>query len=192
VKAIYLEQVHRALDRRFPEAFPEYEPWPLKLTKEERRAATLFKGSRLYGRRVPEGALFLHLIPHRRQESFHAEVGWSVSGRFPVALSSHGPITKPADDVRKEPDWLVQFGELYYGRHRRNHLGWEVWRPSVDVDHPDYMRIFVQEDLAPVSEAQARERAEAAVEAAVKDLKEVAIPYLDEWVRSRASVPPRA
>jgi hypothetical protein len=184
MKPIYRQHVQDALDRLLPAALPGFAHVPLKLSKEERKQATLFAGSRLYARTGPGGTLFIHLIPHARQEQLLAEVGWSVSGRFPAALTSHGPLKKPADE-KAEPSWLIDFGELYHRRHGLGFLGWHVWKPSVEADHPDFTRIFVQEDLLPVSEEQARARAEAAVRAALADLREVALPYLEEWVRFR-------
>ena len=184
MKPIYRKHVQEALDRLLPAALPGFVKVPLKLSKEERQQATLFAGSRLYGRQEREGTLFIHLIPHSRQERLQAEVGWSVSGRFPAALTSHGPLTRPADE-RAEPLWLVDFGELYHRKHGLGFLGWDVWKPSVEAEHPDYMKIFVQEDLAPVSEDQARARAEAAVQACLADLRAVALPYLEDWLRSR-------
>jgi hypothetical protein len=184
MKPIYRQHVQEALDRLLPAAFPGFASVPLKLSKEERKLATLFAGSRLYARSVPEGTLFIHLIPHNRQERLQAEVGWSVSGRFPAALTSHGPLTQPADE-KAEPSWLIDFSLLYHRKHGLGFLGWDVWKPSVDVEHPDYMRTFMREDLEPVSEEQARQRAEAAVKAALVDLRDVALPYLEEWVESR-------
>ena len=184
MKTIYREHVQDALDRLLPAALPGFVHVPLKLSKEERKTATLFAGSRLYARSVPEGTQFIHLIPHRRQEQLLAEVGWSESGRFPAALTSHGPLKKPADE-KAEPSWLIDFGALYHRRHGRGFLGWHVWKPSVDADHPDFVKVFMQEDLAPVSEDEARARAEAAVTSAVADLRDVALPYLEDWARSR-------
>ena len=84
-----------------------------------------------------------------------------------------------------EPSWLIDFGELYHRRHGMGFLGWDVWQPSVDIDHPDYMKVFMREDLAPVSDEQARTRAAAAVAEALTDLRDVALPYLEDWARSR-------
>jgi hypothetical protein len=184
MKSIYRKHVEEALDRLLPDALPGFVPVPLKLSKEERKEATLFTGSRLYARAVPEGTQFIHLIPHSRQERLQAEVGWSVSGRFPAALTSHGPLHKPADE-KAEPSWLIDFGEIYHRRHGMGFLGWDVWQPSVDIDHPDYMKVFMREDLAPVSDEQARTRAAAAVAEALTDLRDVALPYLEDWARSR-------
>jgi hypothetical protein len=184
MKPIYRKHVQEALDRLLPAALPGFAHVPLKLSKEERKQATLFAGSRLFARSVPEGTQFIHLIPHRRQERLLAEVGWSVSGRFPAALTSQGPVKQPADE-KAEPSWLIDFGELYHRRHRLGFLGWHVWKPSVEAEHPDYVKIFAQEDLAPVSEDEARARAEAAVTSAVADLGDVAVPYLEDWARSR-------
>ena len=184
MKPIYRNQLQEALDRLLPAALPGFVPVPLKLSKEERKAATLFAGSRLFARSVPEGTQFIHLIPHSRQERFQAEVGWSVSGRFPAALTSHGPLKKPADE-KAEPEWLIDFGELYHRRHGLGFLGWHVWKPSVEADHPDFLQVFMREDLAPVSEEEARARVEAAVAASLADLSEVALPYLDQWAQAR-------
>jgi hypothetical protein len=65
------------------------------------------------------------------------------------------------------------------------HLGWDVWRCSVGIDRPDFRRIFIEEDLAPVSEAQARDLVATAIAACMKDLQDVAVPYLAEWLRFR-------
>jgi hypothetical protein len=183
MKPIYRKHVEEALDRLLPATLPGFVHVPLNLSKEERREATLFPSGRLYARTVPEGTLFIHLIPHNRQERLQAEVGWSVSGQFPVA-ASHGPLHKPADETA-EPSWLIDFGELYHRKHGLGFLGWDVWQPSVDIDDPDYMKVFMREDLAPVSDEQARTRAAAAVAEALTDLRDVALPYLEDWARSR-------
>ena len=184
MKAIYRRHLHLALDSQLPSRFPGYAVRPIKLSKLERRAATLFPGSRLYSRSVPEGTLFIHLIPHSRQEQFQAEVGWSVSDRFPIELSSHGPITEPASEV-DEPEWLIDFGSLYHRKHHLGHLGWQVWKCSAEPDDPRFVRIFVEEDAMLVTEDQAREKADAAVTACLTDLQDVAIPYLNEWIEAR-------
>jgi hypothetical protein len=54
MKSIYRKHVEEALDRLLPDALPGFVPVPLKLSKEERKEATLFAGSRLYARAVPE------------------------------------------------------------------------------------------------------------------------------------------
>ena len=184
MKPIYVRHVHEALDRLLPEALPGYVHWPLKLEKEERRQATLFPGSRLYGRSSPSGAVFLHFIPHRRQEDLIAEVGWSTSGRFPVALSSRVPKARPEDEFL-EQDWLIDFGELFHRRYGRGHVGWEVWSCSVGIEHPDFQKIFVQEDLASVTEEEARARADRAITTCLKDIQDVAVPYLNRWLEGQ-------
>jgi hypothetical protein len=184
MKPIYRQHLQAALDDHFARELPGFAATPLKLSAKERKGATLFVGSRLYVRTVPEGSIFIHLIPHRRQEKLLAEVGWSATGRFPVELSSHGPITKPADELR-EPEWLIDFGEIYHRKYGLGQLGWDVWTCSASFEDPNYLKKFVEEDLAPVSHDQARERAESAAAACVKDLRDVAIPYLDEWINSR-------
>ena len=184
MKSIYRRHVHEALDSHLPTTFPGYVVRPIKLSSRERKAATLFPGSRLYSCALPEGSVFIHFIPHRRQERLQVEVGWSVSDRFPIELSSHGPITKPADEL-SEPEWLIDFGEIYHRKFGLGHLGWDVWRCSVSADDPSFLQVFMEEDLALVTEDQARGRAEAAVAACLKELEDVAIPYLDEWIRSR-------
>ena len=125
MKAIYRRHVQAVLDTQLPARFPGYTVRPIKLSKLERKGATLFTGSRLYSRSVPEGTLFIHVIPHRRQEQLLAEVGWSVSDRFPIELSSHGPLTEPANELH-EPEWLIDFGTLYHRRHGLGHTPWEV------------------------------------------------------------------
>ena len=184
MKSIYRRHVHEVLDSQLPNTFSGYVMRPIKLSKLERKAATLFPGSRLYSRAVPKGTLFLHLIPHRRQERLQAEVGWSVTDRFPIELSSQGPISKPANELL-EPEWMIDFGEIYHRRYKLGFLGWDLWKCSVDAEDPNFVRIFMKEDLVLVTEDQARERAESAVAACLKDLKDVAIPYLDEWIKSR-------
>lgn len=184
MKSIYRRHVHEVLDSQLPSTFPGYVVRPIKLSKLERKAATLFPGSRLYSRTVPEGTLFIHVIPHRRQERFQAEVGWSATDRFPIELSSHDPITKPANELL-EPEWLIDFGTLYHRKYRLGFLGWNVWTCSVSADDPAFLQIFMEEDLLLVTEDQARASAETAVAACLKDLLDVAIPYLDDWVRAR-------
>ena len=185
MKAIYREHVRAALDRELPLRCVGFAPFTLKLSKAERKDATLFTGSCLYARDVPEGRQFLHFIPHRRQEELLAEVGWSVSGKFPVALTSHGPLKEPVDEML-EPDWLIDFGTLYHRKYALGFFGWEVWRCSVSFEHPDFMKIFMAEDLLPVSADLAKHRADRAVAACIKDVQDVAVPYLERWRRCRA------
>jgi len=187
MKSIYRRHVQEVLDSQLPSTFPGYAVRPIKLSKLERKAATLFTGSRLYSRTVPEGTLFIHLIPHPRQERFQAEVGWSATDRFPIELSSHGPLTKPANELL-EPEWMIDFSELYHRKHRLGFLGWDVWTCSVSADDPNFLKVFMEEDLVLVTENQARERAESAVAGCLKDLQEVAIPYLDDWVNTRRPI----
>jgi hypothetical protein len=184
MKAIYRRHLHAALDSELPARLPGYAVRPIKLSKLERRAATLFTGSRLYSRSVPEGTLFIHLIPHRRQEQLLAEVGWSVSDRFPIELSSSGPLTNPANELA-EPEWLIDFGTLYHRKYGLGHPSWDVWRCSVDADDPNFLKIFMEEDAMLVTEDQARTRADAAVAKCLTDLEDVAIPYLEEWIEFR-------
>jgi hypothetical protein len=187
MKAIYRRHVHAALDSQLPAKLPGYVLRPLKLSKLERRGATLFTGSRLYSRSMPEGTLFIHLIPHRRQEYLLAEVGWSVSDRFPIELSSHGPFTEPANEL-DEGEWLIDFETLYHRKYQLGHHPWAVWKCSVDYDDPNFIKIFMEEDALLVTEDQARERAESAVAACLKDLEDVAIPYLNEWIEYRRRI----
>ena len=184
MKAIYRRHVHAALDSQLPARLSGYVVRPLKPSKLERKAATLFTGSRLYSRSLPEGTLFIHIVPHRRQEQLLAEVGWSVSDRFPIELSSHGPLTKPANEL-DEAEWLIDFGTLYHRRYGLSHPSWDVWKCSVDAAEPSFIKIFMEEDALLVTEDQARARAEAAVTTCLKDLEDVAIPYLNEWIESR-------
>jgi hypothetical protein len=186
MKSIYRRHVHEILDGQIPSTFPGYTLRPIKLAKLKRKGATLFPGSRLYSRAVPEGTLFIHLIPHRRQERLQAEVGWSATDRFPIELSSQGPLIKPANELL-EPEWMIDFGELYHRKHKLGFLGWDVWTCSVSADDPNFLKVFMEEDLVLVSEDQARERAETAVAGCLKDLQDVAIPYLNEWVETRRS-----
>lgn len=184
MKPIYRRYFPDIVNQQLAAALPGYTYTPLKLSRDERRKATLFSGSRLYSRIVPQGTLFIHFIPDMRQERFLAEVGWSSTGRFPVALSSHGPLKQPENELA-EPEWLIDFGQLYHRKHHLGQLGWDVLRCSVAYDHPDFRRIFIEEDLAPVSEDQACDRVTRAVRACVADLQDVAVPYLDSWLRIR-------
>ena len=187
MKAIYRRHVQTALDSQLPAKLPGYVVRPIKLSKLERKGATLFTGSRLYSRPVPEGTLFIHVIPHRRQEQLLAEVGWSVSDRFPIELSSHGPLTEPANEL-DEPEWLIDFGTLYHRKYGLGHHPWDVWKCSVDAADPSFIKIFMEEDAMLVTEDQAKARAEAAVMACLKDLEDVAIPYLNQWIESRRRI----
>ena len=186
LKRVYRDAIKAVLDHEVPRQLDGFSVFPLKLTKAERSASTLFAGSRLYARAVGDARLFIHVIPHRGQERILAEVGWSASGRFPAALSSHGPVREPADEML-ESAWLIDFGTLYHRKYGRGFLGWDAWRCSLDADHPDFLKTFAAEDALPVSEDEADGRAEAAVSACIADLKDVALPYLDRWVAMRAS-----
>ena len=185
MKPIYLAAVHRTLDLRLPEVFPEFAPMTLKLSRAERERATLFPGSRLSSCLLPIGRTFMHFIPHRRQERLLAEVGWSETGRFPIELSSHGSLRNPVNEF-EQSEWLIDLAELYHRKHNAPHLGWDVWKCSVSIEHPDFMKIFMKEDLEPVSDSEATVRAEAAVSACFATLKDVAIPYLAQWVQLRS------
>src|SRR4051794_17241694 len=112
MKAIYRRYVTAALDREVPRLLPGFARFAPKLTAAERKDATLFPGSSLFSRATPEVRLFIHFSPHLTQEGLQSEVGKSPSGRCPVALSSHGPLTQPADELL-EPEWLIDFETLY-------------------------------------------------------------------------------
>ena len=189
MKQIYRRCLVEALDAEVPRALPRYDPWPLKLSKQQRKGATLFSGSRLYGQPWPVGTTFIHLIPHRRQEAFLAEVGWSISGRFPAHLSSHGAATVPRNEF-DEDDWLIDFQTLHHRARGAAHLGWPVWECSVPFDHPDFRRTFVEEDLAPVTEDEARVRTRRAVQRCLPELVAIAIPYLERWLDRRGGSRP--
>ena len=184
MKQIYRRFLAEALDAQVPRLLPGYEPWPLKLSEEARKNALLFPGSRLFGRRWAEGSTFVHVIPHRRQEDLLAEVGWSISGRFPAHLSSHGPVTEPRNEF-DEDDWLVSFQTLHHRARGVAHLGWPVWECSVPFDHPEFRQTFVEEDLAPVTEDQARVRTKRAVERCLSELVTIAITYIEQWLDHR-------
>jgi len=191
MKAIYLRQLQEVLDRALPDALPGFARSALRLSKTEREGATLFQGSRLYARTVNAGTQFIFLIPYSHRERFKAEVGWSTTGRFPAALTSHGPSQLPANELVMD-EWLADFSDLYHRNRGLGHLGWDVWRCSVASDHPDFNRAFIAENMAAVSDEEARARAESAVRECVTDLQAIALPYLDEWARYRGSSVPSA
>jgi hypothetical protein len=60
-----------------------------------------------------------------------------------------------------------------------------VWKCSVDAGDPSFIKVFMEEDAMLVTEDQGRARAEAAVATCLKDLEDVAIPYLNEWIEGR-------
>lgn len=188
MKAIYRKHVHEQFDGAMALRLPEFAPFVLRLTKEQRKEATLFAGSRIYRRVVAEGLhLFIHVIPHRTQEEFLLEVGWSTLGRFPHQLTSNGIPTADGTEMERQ-EWLIDFGGIFHRRFGRSHLGWEVWRCSVAIDDPNYIQTFIREDLAPVSDSQARERVQSAVTQCIDDIEAVVLPYFDEMLRRKQPV----
>lgn len=178
MKPIYREHLKPELARRIPATFPGFQEMPLRLTKQERKGAVLFPGSQLFACAKPGLTWFLHFIPHQRQERFMAEVGWSVRNRFPIELSSHGPIEAVKDEFLKE-EWLVDFGTIYHRHHGRGHLGWDVWTCSASTRDPNFMQIFMAEDALPVTTEGALSRVSSAIDRCISDLTEVALPYLE-------------
>ena len=181
MKAIYAKHVRAQLEEQMAAQFPHFEPFALRLKKDERHKATVFPGERIF-RWVPGGDLhcFISVIPHQRQEKFMIEAGWSALGRFPYDIRR--PTASPTRE-RKEfslAECMVSFERLYHMKYGRAHLGWAVWKCSVDIDHPRFKEIFIEEDLAPVSEEQAFAMAKEAVRKAIEDTRDVVIPYLTE------------
>jgi hypothetical protein len=183
MKAVYFKQVAAILDERVPQQLPGFEPFKLQLAKDERTTSNVERTDRVFRRRVREGLdLFLVFCPHPRQEELYVDLAWSTRGRFPFDLQRPSLLLKSGRGEFDREEAIFG-GDQFFPRERgKSHLGWAVWRCSVGVDDPSYMQVFIQEDLAPVSEAQARSRAESAVMQGLADIKTWVLPYFDELI----------
>lgn len=211
MKAIYGKHVRGELDSQMAQHFPEFEPLSLRLSKEQRKQVTLFPGSRLYRCAVGKHLhLFIHMIPHQRQERFMLEVGWSTRGRFPHELSSTTTFIKPGRDELDEDEYLVDFNELYHRKYHHGFLGWDVWTcslefPTLDLSRANDLKykeayqaqiqawkaVFVEEDARAITEAEAHDRARRAVLQCIKDIKDIVAPYFRDLIQRKTVAHPQ-
>jgi hypothetical protein len=77
---------------------------------------------------------------------------------------------------------FVPFASLFDLKYGRPHAFFDVWRCSVDIDHPEFLERFAAEDAAPVSDEQAAAGAQEAVAQAIREIEDVVLPYLVERV----------
>lgn len=188
MKAVYFKQVDVALHEQVPRQLPGFEPFRLRLSKDQRSTSNVERSDRIFRRSAQDGlGLFLVFCPHPRQEELYVDLAWSTKGRFPFDLQRPSLLLR-AGRAELDCDEAIFGGDQFFPRETgKSHLGWPVWRCSVDIDDPSYMQAFLQEDMAPVSERQARDRAESAVTQSLADIKARVLPYFDELIRRKRS-----
>ena len=129
---------------------------------------------------------FISFIPHRTQERFAADVGWSRKQRFPWSIQR--PTTIPqvlTAFAQKTDECMVDFADLLNCATGSGvFFGWDVWRCSVPPDHPDFKKTFIAEDLKAVTEEEARSRSDDAAVLAITDIQKYAMPFIESSVRA--------
>jgi hypothetical protein len=173
-----------------------FEPLRLRLTKEQRKNATVSPGELIFRWRATEQLhCFVSILPDPRDDRFMIEVGWSTQGRFPHDLPR--PELSESRDRQEfgQAECFIPFATLAKIQRGRPDSTWHLRPCSVEPDDPEFGRKLAEEDSAPVSEDRAAARARVVVAEAISDLTEVVVPYLEErveWERQEIRMARRA
>jgi hypothetical protein len=190
MKAVYAKALKGALQAAFAQNLPQFEPYAVRVPKAERSSSTMQGGEQVFVWKArPDLWLFVSFIPHRTQERFTADVGWSTRQRFPWNIPR--PTVHSLDrtlDEQHLDECMIDFVDLLVRATGSGvFFGWDVWKCSLDPSHSDYKRIFIAEDLQPVDEVLAAKRAEAAATSAVREIADLAMPYLRSLMATKVS-----
>jgi hypothetical protein len=187
MKAIYAKYLKDALKKKLADRLPQFEPFSVRLTKEQRAASTMMPGEQVFvWKATPQFWVFLSFIPHSRQERFTSDIGWSKKQRFPwdVPRPTIYSVGKDLSEANLD-EAMVDFTDLLKRETGSGvFFGWDVWKCSVPPEHPDFKKIFIAEDLRPVSDEEANRLAENAASLAVDDVVRYAMPYIRSVVSS--------
>jgi hypothetical protein len=183
MKKIYGNLLKQILEKKIPFEINGFIPFKTKIPVHEKKKANLQIGEKIFQKKVDEKlSFFLCIIPHLRQERFMLEFGWSTQGRFPWNISRPTTSIKEGHPEFLLNECLLDYGDLFHSKQPTAlaHIGWDVWKCSVDSDDPNYFEVFIREDSFPVSEELAEHRVSIAVDQFVADVKKDILPFLDE------------
>jgi hypothetical protein len=189
MKKIYSGHLAIRLENEIPKRLPGFRLFSKPLPRSP-KPSNLSKGDVVFECRETDGlGLFLIFSKHPRQEEFNLDLAWTSAPEFPFALEIPSERIQPDGAEMRSDAGIVGFYELYPMVTGKSHLGWSVWKCSLDPLHPDFRRRFVEEDLQPVTDEQASERVSRAVNASIEDIQDVAIPYFARLRHVRATCP---
>ena len=184
MKTIYFKQIDALLHNLVPRELAGFEPY--RLRRSSRAPCNIERTDRIFRRTVRDGFdLFIVFCPNPRQEELYVDLAWSTKGRFPCDIQRPSVILSPGRTELCQEEAFFGCDQLFTRETGKSHTGWAVWRCSVDINDPNFRRVFVQEDMAPVTDEQAHNRAESAVSQCLADIKVILMPYFDELVQRK-------
>jgi hypothetical protein len=81
---VYAKAVRAEFERQMARHLPAFEPLRLRLTKEQRKNATVSPGELIFRWRATEQLhCFVSILPDPRNDRFMIQAGWSTQGWFP-------------------------------------------------------------------------------------------------------------
>ena len=181
MRTIYTKNFHRALCKVMAERHPEFEPFVVRLNKDQRRDSTISPGEKIYVWRVRDDLwVFISFVPNRSQERFTIDIGWSRKKGFPwgaTRIGSSFALERPSG----VDECMIEFVD-FLAKVTGNGVffGWDVWSCSVPPEDPNFKRIFVEEYMKDVNDDLAYTRAEMAVRKALDDTDKYAFPWIRE------------
>lgn len=123
-----------------------------------------------------------------KQDRFEANCAWSEVGRVGGSESSwkhEGLLSESTFAIPSVKTSLQSLSEELGDKPRV--FSWHFWEPSVSSeDQSAWQAEFIAEEARVVGDAEARQRVEAAVRAAVVDLNRCAVPWFQrkvDWYR---------
>jgi hypothetical protein len=138
------------------------------------------RGGDYYVRTERGGDVFLALWTSPRADTLFLDIGWSRHHRFPFDIPRPSLWEFPPSDSAIPDEGWLEFTNLVYEREKKAWLGWRLWVCSVSSDHPEYKKIFIQESIQPVSQAEAHERVANAVPSILADI----LAYLPSFIEN--------
>ncbi len=89
MRLVFGKALPAEFERQMASQLPVFEPFRLRLTKEQRRTADVSPGELIFRWRATEQLhCFICILPDSRHDCFMIEAGWSTRGRFPHDLMS--------------------------------------------------------------------------------------------------------
>lgn len=168
--------------------FAGFEPISFRVPSSRKDAATVMPNEFAFvWRRRTDFWQLLSVIPHRTQERFAVDAGWSRRMRFPYDIQRPTPLRSDRTLDPNLDEGLFGFEDfMLIAKGSGVFLGWDVWKCSVSPDHPDFRQRFVAEDLAPVSDELADDRVRDAIALALIDIRTIVMPLLEVVAVHRA------
>ena len=180
MKGIYSKHLKEALRDVISSTAPQFQPFTVRVPKHNRDSSTMMPGEQVFVWRPREKFLgFVSFVPHRTQERFAADVGWSKRQRFPWDVQRPTSYVEAVSGIGAE-EAMVDFADVLNQTTGSGvFVGWDVWKCRVPPEHPMFKQIFVAEDLRQVGDDEAKQRTRNAAEEAVADIMKYGMPFLE-------------